>query len=70
MGVDAPLNSRRSPAKKGWGNLLGMLMMMLLIILVNICDDDGDLVIKIILVKGVMSCDVSPVAIFVHYMMN
>ena len=28
------------------------------------CDDDCDLVMKFILVKEVMSCDVSPVAMF------
>ena len=32
--------------------------------MLNICDDDCDLVIKVILVKEVMSCDVSPVAMF------
>ena len=32
--------------------------------MVNICDDDYYLVMKVILVKEVMSCDVSPVAMF------
>ena len=39
-------------------------MMMMVTMMVNICDDDCDLVIKVILVKEVMSCDVSPVAMF------
>ena len=30
----------------------------------NVCDDDCYLVMKVILVKEVMSCDVSPVAMF------
>ena len=30
----------------------------------EICDDDCDLVMKVILIKEVMSCDVSPVAMF------
>ena len=32
--------------------------------MVNVCDDDCYLVMKVILVKEVMSCDVSPVAMF------
>ena len=39
-----------------------MMMMVTVTMTVNICDDDCDLVMKIILVKEVMSCDVSPVA--------
>ena len=41
-----------------------MMMMVMVTMMVNICDDDCDLVIKVILVKEVMSCDVSPVAMF------
>ena len=41
-----------------------MMMMVMVIMMVNICDDDCDLVIKVILVKKVMSCDVLPVAMF------
>ena len=40
------------------------MMMVMVTIIVNICDDDCDLVIKVISVKEVMSCDVSPVAMF------
>ena len=32
--------------------------------MVSICGDDCDLVMNVILVKEVMSCDVSPVAMF------
>ena len=41
-----------------------MMMMMMVTMMVNICDDDCDLVIKVVSVKEVMSCDVLPVAIF------
>ena len=41
------------------------MMMVIVTMMVNICDDDGDLVMKVILVKEVMSCDVSPVAMFI-----
>ena len=44
-----------------------MMMMMMVVMetmMVNICNDDCDIVIKVILVKEVMSCDVSPVAMF------
>ena len=41
-----------------------MMMMVMVTMMVNICDDDCDLVMKVILVKEVMSCDVSPVAMF------
>ena len=37
---------------------------MMVMMMVNICDDDCYLVMKVILVKEVMSCDVSPVAMF------
>ena len=37
---------------------------MMMMVLVNFCDDDCCLVLKVILVKEVMSCDVSPVAMF------
>ena len=40
------------------------MMMVMVTMMVNICDDDCDLVIKVISVKEVMSCDVSPVAMF------
>ena len=33
-------------------------------ILMDVCDDDCCLVMKVILVKEVISCDVSPVAMF------
>ena len=38
--------------------------MMMVTMMVNVCDDDCYLVMKVILVKEVMSCDVSPVAMF------
>ena len=41
-----------------------MMMMVMVTIMVNICDGDCYLVMKVILVKEVMSCDVSPVAMF------
>ena len=41
-----------------------VMIMVMVTMMVNICDDDCDLVIKVILVKEVMSCDVSPVAMF------
>ena len=41
-----------------------MMMMVIVTMMVNICDDDCYLVMKVILVKEVMSCDVSPVAMF------
>ena len=41
-----------------------MMMMMMVAMLVNFCDDDCCLVLKVLLVKEVMSCDVSPVAMF------
>ena len=40
------------------------MMMMMVTMMVNVCDDDCYLVMKVILVKEVMSCDVSPVAMF------
>ena len=40
------------------------MMMVMVTIMVNICDGDCYLVMKVILVKEVMSCDVSPVAMF------
>ena len=40
------------------------MMMVMVTMVVNICDDDCDLVMKVTLVKEVMSCDVLPVAIF------
>ena len=39
-----------------------MMMMVMVALMVNMCDDDCVLVKKVILVKEVMSCDVSPVA--------
>ena len=41
-------------------------MMMMMVVMVNVCDDDCYLVMKVILVKEVMSFDVSPVAMFVR----
>ena len=42
-----------------------MIMMLVMVTMkVNVCDDDCYLVMKVILVKEVMSCDVSPVAMF------
>ena len=41
-----------------------MMMMVMMTMMVNICDDDCDLVMKVILVKEVMFCDDSPVAMF------
>ena len=38
--------------------------MVIVTMMVNVCDDDCYLVMKVILVKEVMSCDVSPVAMF------
>ena len=40
------------------------MMMMMVTMMVSVCDDDCYLVMKVILVKEVMSCDVSPVAMF------
>ena len=42
------------------------MMMVMVTMMVNVCDDDccQCLVMKVILVKEVMSCDVSPVAMF------
>ena len=43
-----------------------MVMMVMVTMMVNFCDDDDCyLVMKVTLVKEVMSCDVSPVAIFI-----
>ena len=41
-----------------------MMMMVMVTMMVHLCDDDCYLVMKVILVKEVMSCDVSPVAMF------
>ena len=41
-----------------------MMMMVMVTMMVKICDDDCYIVMKVILVKEVMSCDVSPVAMF------
>ena len=40
------------------------MMMMMVTMMVNVCDDDSYLVMKVILIKEVMSCDVSPVVMF------
>ena len=40
------------------------MMMVMVTMMVNVCDDDCYLVMKVILVKEVMSCDVLPVAMF------
>ena len=42
-------------------------MMMMVMVTMNICDDDCDLVMKVIFVKEVMSCDVSSVAMFCNF---
>ena len=41
-----------------------MMVMVMVTMMVNVCDDDCYLVMKVILVKEVMSCDVLPVAMF------
>ena len=41
-----------------------MMMMVMVTMMVNVCNDDCCPVMKVILVKAVMSCDVSPVAMF------
>ena len=41
-----------------------MMMMAMVTMMVKVCDDDCHLVMKVISVKEVMSCDVSPVAMF------
>jgi len=41
-----------------------MMMMVIVTMMGRICDDYCDLVMKVILVKEVMPCDVSPVAMF------
>ena len=42
-----------------------MMMMVMVTMMVNVCDDDCYLVMKTVtLVKEVMSCDVAPVAMF------
>ena len=43
-----------------------MMMMVMVTIMVNISDEDCDLVMKVILIKEVMSCDVSSVAMFLR----
>ena len=43
-----------------------MMMMVMVTIMVNICDYYCYLVMKVILVKEVMSCDISPVAMFTN----
>ena len=44
---------------------LMMMVMVMVTMMVNVCDDDFYLlVMKVILVKELMSCDVSPVAMF------
>ena len=42
-----------------------MMVMVMVTMMVNVCDDDCYLVMKVTLVKEVMSCDVSPVAMFI-----
>ena len=42
-----------------------MMVMVMMTMIVNVCDDDCYLlVMKVILVKEVMSCDILPVAMF------
>ena len=45
--------------------MMMMMMMVMVTMMMNVCDDDCYLVMKVILVKEVMSCDVSPVAMFI-----
>ena len=44
--------------------MMMVMVMVMVTMMVNICDDDCDPVMKVILVKEVMSCDVSPVGMF------
>ena len=44
-----------------------MMMMVMVTMMVNVCDNDCYLMMKVILVKEVMSCDVSPVAMFLPH---
>ena len=44
--------------------MMMMTMVMVVTMMVNACDDDCYLVMKVILVKEGMSCDISPVAMF------
>ena len=44
-----------------------MMVMVMVTMMVNVCDDDCYLVMKVTLVKEVMPCDVSPVAMFDIY---
>ena len=41
-----------------------MIMMVMVTMMVDVCDDDCYQVMKVTLVKEVMTCDVSPVAMF------
>ena len=41
-----------------------MMMVVMVTMMVNVCDGDCCLAMKVIFVKEVMSCDVSPVAMF------
>ena len=43
------------------------MMIVMVTMMVNICDDDCYLVRKVILVKEMMSCNVSPVAMFLTH---
>ena len=44
--------------------------MVMVTMMVNVCDDDCYLVMKVILVKEVMSCDVLPVAMFIFDLLS
>ena len=44
--------------------MMMMMMMVMVTMMVNVCDYDCYLVVKVIIVKEVMSCDVSPLAMF------
>ena len=46
--------------------MMMMMMVVMVIMMVNVCDDDCYLVMKVILAKEVMSCDVSAVAMFTY----
>ena len=45
-----------------------MMMMVMVTRMVNVCDDDHYLVMKVILAKEQLSCDVSPVAMFILHL--
>ena len=50
--------------------MMMVMVMVMVTMMVNVCDDDYYLVIKVTLVKEAMSCDVSPVAMFENAMIR